>query len=1442
MSAQALKELLKRCKEAISSGRFPDAIEAANDALEVDEENYQATLLLGKAQYLNKDNTAACAAYDKAIKLEPTQPLAYIGLLQACNVRSNGKKYLATLIEVLKILCGQDQQTKANDTYCKSERAIYSHATPETQLEFTKLQIPGSPLFSLMESVMPKPAFTYEKLVKMEEEQEKKALNKALADANFTITGKKKRTPQQVRYDFHSKSNLPFLYQELINWTNNDELRIETEKKLLKCRADLLASAPPGKEKEQLHMEVSDMVDGAVVIKARDSLAWDLYLEWLDPRDLGDLPSETVNEYLDFFSETGLHKILSGYIYSDISSMVRTKKEDKKDNEEGEDGAKDGEAAEDGDIEKTAKVDKKEPKKEPKEPKKEPKDSKEKDAAEGDDDLTGLEEKDGGNDEVLSEDITTYLSEGLKQDPKSILGHRISAQYYFHHKEYAEAIRMCLSGIETANKYHDTWLSHVKNALRHFSIILGTCYIFYQAPKNFDNALEIFNAVLEEEPKNVAGLVGKGLILVEKKQWSEARTLLQEVVDKNPDNSQALFELSWCCVLMGDYEQGRKGLEHVIGLVTGSDSVSRDLRAQCYWRIGQSYEKEGHDDTQVIFQAYLKSLTENPNFAPSYTALGLLYADSVGDQARASKCFYKALELSAQEIKAAERLAIEFSDKGDWDAVEVIANRVIGVMKDKVAWPYRALGISYLNKNDFGKAIVNFQWVLRVDSTDVNAWTGLGEAYKKAGRLTSALKALERANQLISKQEGDDSTDNQLDKWIPGYLAAVSHSELAEYSAALEILENILQHHPHENIVLRALQTTLNSAATASITDGLYVEGANYAIKSLESCVVSVGLGHQSQDLWKSIGDACAVFLRVESQIQRFPIELAKKIFSGMSADKVREFNNFAERNFSFDSNHALLVQIGEHDGQPLDGADLEYPTPVTQESINVLYLTAFKYSLLCARPDPSTQAAGWYNLGLAELGLALKAQDKSDDNLNLAASQCLKRALHIEHKNADIWNAFGVASVRLNVRVAQHCFIRALTLNNRAPQIWANLGALYLGQGDLELAKESFSLTQTMDPEFVEAWQGLGIIASVTGDEKKARANFEQSFVVSKGVQDLAKLLYGLSVFEKVSCTGSREVAVENATLALDKLLKAKPNSKLGLLLRGSLLEFQGDYEEAEIQITNLCNALEVLYEELESDHDLEDFAKAKSQLARIALGMHDFEAAIQHAEFALDVAQERPNLTKTRLSAQITCGLAHFFISQFDESISCFQQALEESDEDQEIVVLLVQVLWAKGGEARDVARDQLYDSVEHKGSNLQIALVLGAIGLVEDNSDLQDAALDELNGLSLDLKLKDTGNKLEWVTSLLAKSLTGSDFEAALPWRRSAFVNHSEYKVWSHVDKKIALQVANQNALNRASFDYTQLSDALVDIGTLECAQRALFLRPSSVDAWKTLAGCV
>ncbi|KAJ2766019.1 Superkiller protein 3, partial [Coemansia linderi] len=46
----------------------------------------------------------------------------------------------------------------------------------------------------------------------------------------------------------------------------------------------------------------------------------------------------------------------------------------------------------------------------------------------------------------------------------------------------------------------------------------------------------------------------------------------------------------------------------------------------------------------------------------------------------------------------------------------------------------------------------------------------------------------------------------------------------------------------------------------------------------------------------------------------------------------------------------------------------------------------------------------------------------------------------------------------------------------------WANLGFLYLHNGDIELANKSFSRTQMADPEFVPGWLGQAMIAETLG------------------------------------------------------------------------------------------------------------------------------------------------------------------------------------------------------------------------------------------------------------------------------------------------------------------------------------------------------------------------
>ena len=72
------------------------------------------------------------------------------------------------------------------------------------------------------------------------------------------------------------------------------------------------------------------------------------------------------------------------------------------------------------------------------------------------------------------------------------------------------------------------------------------------------------------------------------------------------------------------------------------------------------------------------------------------------DLNRAYKCFQKAFELDAGEMDAAERLAQDFADSGQWELVEVVARRVLQATQKRVStgkalsWPHRALAVAEL--------------------------------------------------------------------------------------------------------------------------------------------------------------------------------------------------------------------------------------------------------------------------------------------------------------------------------------------------------------------------------------------------------------------------------------------------------------------------------------------------------------------------------------------------------------------------------------------------------------------------------------------------------------------------------------------------------------------------------------------------------------------------
>lgn len=1163
--------------------------------------------------------------------------------------------------------------------------------------------------------------------------------------------------------------------------------------------------------KKNIQEEVHEMAKDMVLLDYDNVLAWKLDIEWQDVVSLDDYDSNLLVKFIHKFPKEKLSKVLTGYIRSDISPY------DPKILEKEVKGKKPIKKKDDTSIQ------------------------------------TKLEDSEDAETNIYSTSlIMEYLTDGFSND--SVLSHRVLCAFYVHIREYESSSDTAIKGINLIKNLKKTLGISFKNSLNDLNTLLGTSYIYYQAPKNHDEAIKLFNQVLEQNKNLTLAKIGKGLVYRESRKYTQAAKILKSVLDENTTNLYVLFEYSWCLILLGDFDAGRKGIAEFLKSLTGNDPRSQDLRAQSWWRIGQSYWQESVENKKqdsnnalddklnsLLFNAFSNALKENQNFAPAFTSLGKFYS-KLGDNTRSTKCYYRAFELDGGELDAAEELAKEFANSMNWELVEVVATRVlesehIRYSGKSLTWPTRVLGIASLNKDDYGSAVKYFQNTLRIDDKDTTSWIGLGEAYRNSGRYDGAKKTFERAQSL-------DPTS-----WVATYELATVLRTKKEFNEAARIFKRVVASNPEEAAPRTALIETLLLSAQNVLYKEIYQQAvilATECVNTATKFLINKSIP-STQDIWRVLGQCCEIFLSVRSSIDKAPFDDLHTLaitFSGV-----------------LDSNELIsqLSAADEANLKTVESLTLD-ATPITK--ISQYYLLFFKLSLHYSRNDKSSTALGWYNLGLSQLKLYLLLESlfSQDEILKYiyASMESFKKTIGIVNTNPDVWNAYGIASSYVNAKVSQHCFIRSLALDSHQSSPWNNLAILYLRLGDIQLSEEAVEKSLAYDPEFFPAWIGKGIVEYTTGSVLSARKSFQHAFKISRSTNEpdqldrLSKLYYALSVFEFIQDKGTEKEAkdvslhgkiqneLEESVLSLQKYLKLVPDSALAINLEGLILERVSDYEYAIEYCTKLCTIHEENYEEFEREEDLVKFVRAKAHLARVALGAERYEEAIEHGQFAIDVSSDLAesnveaaiDLKKSRLSAFLTSGLGCYFTKNYSNSIECFKNALAESDEDQDVVVLLAQVLWAHGGtEEREVALEQLFGSIEQQGSSsLSLSLTLGAIGITHD-SDIIDAAKDELGRFSQEFLQKE--DPKHHVPLMLAAMNEAQGQKAVLPWLKSAFYEPWNFENWKRIDNKIALiETALQSHGNVTSID---LSNAYASQEGFTQVQKGVFYAPWNPTAW-------
>ncbi|KAI4927537.1 hypothetical protein J4E85_006048 [Alternaria conjuncta] len=275
------KTALKAAKAAIGAKDWEEAKNQATAVLEKEPQNYFAYLFLGRANDgLSRFDEAEKAYYD-ATKLKPEDPQAWLGLrgmyegLKGAKVDEN----IDVGLELAQIYMNLDDAHKSQSAIDKLVDHARAHGTKTQYARALSTQLPSSPVYSYLEGRLPDPSKTYTRIAEIHETQEASTIKRLIEERRLRIGATLEGTTASVKNEIYATSPLEGIYEEIINWTGDDELRREYEEKLLARAYDTLMVLPSG-EKAEKREKVMKLAHDMVVIKHSNLLAWTIELEW----------------------------------------------------------------------------------------------------------------------------------------------------------------------------------------------------------------------------------------------------------------------------------------------------------------------------------------------------------------------------------------------------------------------------------------------------------------------------------------------------------------------------------------------------------------------------------------------------------------------------------------------------------------------------------------------------------------------------------------------------------------------------------------------------------------------------------------------------------------------------------------------------------------------------------------------------------------------------------------------------------------------------------------------------------------------------------------------------------------------------------------------------------------------------------------------------------
>lgn len=1426
MSQSEIKQLLKEAKKELSNGYYEDAIEIALKVLDIDTENYFALIFVGKSydslidskqvKDIETSYEKALKYYIKATTVQPTNLLAWKGLFQILLNQEKLKHVVPNLLKFdeLFALCDQYMDCLMTNEQPQIDVIDFLRSLKKTNqedihflLDFYNHYLPGQKPYEILGHHLMSPLDAMLQLVKLTKINEDKIVSSKISNERLKLSNNDPKYQQkinQVAWSIYESSKLSDYYNQLINLIDDDTERKKWEQEWLEYRIKILKSVTNNADKQKVFQELKNTVEDMILVGTDSLLSWKYFFDWSDFDSINSIEPDLILNFFTKFPKEPLASILYVWLNSSFSQYDSKKLI----NDFNEKLSKDSKnvslattnVANDNDQE--------------------------------NDELNDMLESDeiqNNNDQTLSEEeISITLMDNINKIKNSALAYRIVSQYFILNKEYEVALPFIKSGISVVSLTMRDYGANLLNTKNDLTLALATGYTYVDAPKNHKYAISLYDKVLSENSQNIYAKLGKAIISIERKNWQDAHLLLLDVIREAPDNLEVMSQLAWCEAHLNYFDSSLKLLSEVVAKCEAFDTRMIQFKSENLWRQAKVYlmkfdnteDEKDMDLVKTSFKILVDIIKYNPDgFAKSYSTLGDVYANYYKDKIRAYKCYYKAFELDFTDIVAARYITEIYTENGNWNAASQIAERLVKAEAVKsqlrtISWPYRVIGIAHLEKQEESESIEWFQSAIRINSSDVESWVGLGQAYYASGRIDASIKVFEKAIELDSFHS------------YAKYFNAISHSAIGEFSTAIEILQGIVEAEPSNVAFKSTLATTLVQYAYE-----LYYQ--NFLQKSISVSTESINLFYElisnqnyfTQNMCISLSKALFLFILIESQVDLLPLENLLEIFQSIKSNSDKTLDSI--------------------DNVTLDNL-LNGNTP---DNVHITCIFLVLISKLALNINDFEQLSGtvrssiWCNIGISELTVYTTLKE---DKYRNAAVYAFKKSIKYQSNTVEAWIGLGMSTMDINYRVAQHSFIKALSYAPKNVNIWFNLAMLGLKNNDLDFASDVIRKIQSLEPQNSSPWLGMALVLEKKGNIGESSQMYAHSYSLSNGRSRLTQLLYAKSIISKRVGQGDDENDIDaleelnTVAAGLEQYFKKRPNDTFALECALTVLERLHNYRLANSLANKLTEIFERRFDETQNENELFNYGIIKAQLARIQLGFGEYTDAIDNSELSngilVDFKSEKSQIAQ--LSNHICLGLANFFLGNFDQTIDHFQELLNDGKNIAGFVLLIAKVLFEVGTEdTQTIAIQELVQYIDENGFDLLVTLTITVIAILENDTGSMTTMLKKLKNLSLkDLeadKHKEVSKLIKEIADRLDPMRTHN-----IHTNRTAFFFPNSHESWHCVNKKVEqrLMTNGQNKVN-----VVDLSNAYCKLGNLRNIQRSIFLCPGNKNAVYALKGC-